>query len=72
MPSVIQQHSIPEVIRALSGMESPDYIDLCPVGATKLFLLGFFAPSLRNLQKFFKHGVKSPVHFVSASSAFPA
>ena len=31
MPSVIQQHSIPEVIRALSGMESPDYIDLFTV-----------------------------------------
>src|SRR5215470_13916197 len=31
MPPVIQQHSIPEVIRALSGMESPDYIDLFTV-----------------------------------------
>jgi hypothetical protein len=31
MPSVIQQRNIPEVIRALSGMESPDYIDLFTV-----------------------------------------
>ena len=31
MPSVIQQRSIPEVIRALSGMDSPDYIDLFTV-----------------------------------------
>src|SRR5215510_9594981 len=28
MPSVIQQRNIPEVIRSLSGMDSPDYIDL--------------------------------------------
>jgi hypothetical protein len=26
-------------------------------GATKLFLLMFYAPGLRNFQKFFKHGV---------------
>ena len=31
MPSVIQQRNIPEVIRALSGIESPDYIDLFTV-----------------------------------------
>lgn len=31
MPSLIQQHSIPEVIGALSGMEHPDYIDLFTV-----------------------------------------
>lgn len=31
MPSVIQQHNIPAVIRSLSGMESPDYIDLFTV-----------------------------------------
>jgi hypothetical protein len=28
MPSVIQQRNIPDVIRALGGMASPDYIDL--------------------------------------------
>jgi hypothetical protein len=28
MPSVIQQHDIPEAIRSVSGMGSPDYIDL--------------------------------------------
>jgi len=28
MPSVIRQRNIPEVIRSLSGMKSPDYIDL--------------------------------------------
>jgi len=31
MPSVIQQRNIPEVIRSLSGMDSPDYIDLFTV-----------------------------------------
>ena len=31
MPSVIQQRNLPEVIRALSGMNSPDYIDLFTV-----------------------------------------
>ncbi len=31
MPSVIQQHKIPRVIRSLSGMESPDYIDVFTV-----------------------------------------
>jgi hypothetical protein len=31
MPSVSQQRNIPEVIRALSGMERPDYIDLFTV-----------------------------------------
>ena len=31
MPSVIQQRNIPEVIRALSGMDRPDYIDLFTV-----------------------------------------
>lgn len=31
MPSLIQQHNIPEVIGALSGMEHPDYIDLFTV-----------------------------------------
>ena len=31
MPSVIQQRNLPEVIRALSGMDSPDYIDLFTV-----------------------------------------
>jgi hypothetical protein len=31
MASVIQQRNIPEVIRGLSGMESPDYIDLFTV-----------------------------------------
>src|SRR5262245_39180047 len=43
-----------------------------PVGATKLFSLRISAPCLRNFQKFFKHGVESLVHFVSASSAFPS
>ena len=33
MPSVIQQRNIPEVIRSLSGMDSPDYIDLFTVTA---------------------------------------
>jgi len=28
MPSVIQHHDIPEVIRSISGMDHPDYIDL--------------------------------------------
>jgi hypothetical protein len=28
MPAVIQQRDIPEAIRCLSGMDSPDYIDL--------------------------------------------
>jgi hypothetical protein len=31
MPSVIQQRKIPEVIRSLSGMDHPDYIDLFTV-----------------------------------------
>ncbi len=31
MPSVIQQRNIPEVIRSLSGMDSPDYMDLFTV-----------------------------------------
>jgi hypothetical protein len=31
MPSVSQQRNIPEVIRSLSSMESPDYIDLFTV-----------------------------------------
>jgi hypothetical protein len=31
MPSVIQQRNIPEAIRALSGMDRPDYIDLFTV-----------------------------------------
>jgi hypothetical protein len=31
MPFVIQQRNIPEVIRSLSGMDSPDYIDLFTV-----------------------------------------
>jgi hypothetical protein len=31
MPSVIQQRNIPEVIRALGGMDNPDYIDLFTV-----------------------------------------
>lgn len=31
MPSVTQQRTIPEVIRSLSGMVSPDYIDLFTV-----------------------------------------
>jgi hypothetical protein len=31
MPSVIQQRNIPEVIRSLSGMARPDYIDLFTV-----------------------------------------
>jgi hypothetical protein len=31
MPSVIQQRNIPDVIRSLSGMERPDYIDLFTV-----------------------------------------
>ena len=31
MPSVIQQRNIPEVIRSLSGMDSPDYNDLFTV-----------------------------------------
>ena len=31
MPSVIQQRSIPEVISSLSGMDSPNYIDLFTV-----------------------------------------
>jgi hypothetical protein len=31
MPSVIQQRNIPEAIRALSGMDNPDYIDLFTV-----------------------------------------
>lgn len=31
MPSVIQQRNIPEVIRALCGMDNPDYIDLFTV-----------------------------------------
>ena len=34
MPSVIQERNIPEVIRALSGMDSPDYIDLFTVTTT--------------------------------------
>src|SRR5215467_4128623 len=31
MPSVIQQGNLPEVLRALSGMDSPDYIHLFTV-----------------------------------------
>jgi hypothetical protein len=31
VPSVIRQHNIPEVIRSLSGMDRPDYIDLFSV-----------------------------------------
>ena len=31
MPSVIQQRNVPDVIRSLSGMNSPDYIDLFTV-----------------------------------------
>jgi hypothetical protein len=31
MPSAIQQRNIPEVIRSLSGMDNPDYIDLFTV-----------------------------------------
>jgi hypothetical protein len=31
MPSVTQQRNIPEVIRSLSGMDSPDYIDVFTV-----------------------------------------
>src|SRR5215470_11520915 len=31
MPSVIQQRNLPEVIRSLSGMDNPDYIDLFTV-----------------------------------------
>jgi hypothetical protein len=31
MPSVMQQHNIPAVIRSLSGMDSPDYVDLFTV-----------------------------------------
>lgn len=34
MPSVIQQHNIPEQISFLSGMDSPDYIDLFTVTTT--------------------------------------
>jgi hypothetical protein len=35
MPSVIQQRDIPDVIGALSGMESPDYIDLFTVTTSR-------------------------------------
>jgi hypothetical protein len=35
MPSVIQQRDIPDVIRALSSMESPDYIDLFTVTSNR-------------------------------------
>jgi len=28
MPSVIQERSIPDLVRALGGMENPDYVDL--------------------------------------------
>ena len=31
MPSVIQQRDIPEALRALSGMDRPDYVDLFTV-----------------------------------------
>jgi hypothetical protein len=34
MPAVIQQRNIPEVVRFLSGMERPDYIDLFTVTTT--------------------------------------
>ena len=35
MPSVIQQHKVPGVIRSLSGMDSPDYIDLFTVTTSR-------------------------------------
>ena len=35
MPSVTQQRTIPEAIRSLSGMDSPDYIDLFTVATNE-------------------------------------